>query len=272
MIKLNGVQVVPTIFPDNTSQVWKLPEDLINSGNNFLNAKFATVKWEFSSEAEFLHLAQLKDLLDKNGFVSVLVLKYLPYARQDKDISNTSTFALRTFSKLLNTLNFQEVVILDPHSDMSTRWINNSRDVYPVELVDKVFRLTNSDIICLPDSGAFHKYQQIYRLPKFDARKTRNPLTGQITGCEFNPNYVGPTSKVLIVDDICDFGNTFILLSKELYKAGVKEVNLFVTHGLFTGGLQILLDAGIKNIYTKDGKAELYNNNIVYDIKCLEKE
>jgi len=59
----------------------------------------------------------------------------------------------------------------------------------------------------------------------------------------------------MIVDDICDGGATFILLAKELYAAGAKEVNLFVTHGIFSKGLIPLYEAGIKRIFTQDGEA-----------------
>ena len=58
--------------------------------------------------------------------------------------------------------------------------------------------------------------------------------------------------NVLVWDDLCDAGGTFILLAKELLTNGAKEVNLFVSHGLFTKGTQILFDAGIKRIFTKE--------------------
>lgn len=42
MIKLNGYEVKPTIFPDGTSQVWKLPEmSILNSVN--------VITWEFEN-------------------------------------------------------------------------------------------------------------------------------------------------------------------------------------------------------------------------------
>jgi ribose-phosphate pyrophosphokinase len=60
--------------------------------------------------------------------------------------------------------------------------------------------------------------------------------------------------SVLIVDDICDGGRTFIEAAKLLYIEGVNNVYLYVTHGLFTKGIQILYDAGIKRIFTYKGE------------------
>ena len=96
MIKLNGHLVTPTIFPDKTSQVWKIPKSHFNKKEN-------VITWEFENEGEFMHLAQLKVLLDIDYFSSKVVLDmpYLPYARQDKDITNESTFALYPFALLL---------------------------------------------------------------------------------------------------------------------------------------------------------------------------
>ena len=56
MIKLNGHIITPTIFPDKTSQVWKLEQDWFFPTNN-------VITWEFENEAEFMQLAQLNDLV-----------------------------------------------------------------------------------------------------------------------------------------------------------------------------------------------------------------
>ena len=102
MIILNKHKIEPTYFPDKTSQIWNLPVSI-------LDLKKFEILWEFSSESEFFHLAQLKELLDSYGGRTVLKISYLPYARQDKEISNNTTFALRPFCNLLNSLKFDEI-------------------------------------------------------------------------------------------------------------------------------------------------------------------
>ena len=63
-----------------------------------------------------------------------------------------------------------------------------------------------------------------------------------------------------MVDDLCDGGATFILLAKELLSKGAKEVHLFVSHGIFSRGLGVLFDAGIKRVFVKDGEMHVLKN------------
>lgn len=248
MILLNGNQVTPTIFPDNTSQVWKLPNCILEESN------VAHITWKFENEGEFLHLAQLADLLYDYGFKLILRLPYLPYARQDKEISNTSTFALRTFSRLLNSLYFKEVIISDPHSELALRLINNSRAIYNNEHVENLIKHTNSDVMCFPDKGARSKYSKLYsgKIKYIHGDKVRDQLTGHITNYELIGDPSG--KNVLIVDDLCDAGMTFKILARDLLAKGASKVVLYVTHGLFTKGTNTLFESGIERIFTQDGE------------------
>lgn len=260
MISLNGTEISPTRFPDDTSQVWQLDFDF--------NKKNVTVDWTFSNEAEFLHIAQLKDLLDANLISAKLIINYLPYGRQDKPITNESTFGLVTFAKLLNTLNFREVVIVDPHSVIALNLIKNSTAKYYEDKIEHILGdmyqflkdvVGCRPIVCYPDKGAVTKYTEVYSFGQYlnvatfvYGEKVRDQATGQILSYELFGDVKG--CPVLIVDDICDGGATFILLADALYKAGASDVRLFVTHGIFSKGLKALHAAGIKKIYDKTGE------------------
>jgi ribose-phosphate pyrophosphokinase len=247
MIILNGKEIPITVFPDKTTQVWKLSEGFFRSYNGM-------VTWEFSNEAELLHLAQLKSLLDSKGLESSLYIKYLPYGRQDKPVANDSTFALVSFANLLNALKFKKVLIVDPHSTTALQLIENSTAIFPKKQVEEAITATGANLICYPDKGALFKYRQIYDYPYIYGEKVRDQSTGEIKSYHVMGNAY--SANVMIVDDICDFGRTFILLARDLKKAGAK-VNLFVTHGLFSGGLDGLKAAGIERIFTQDG--EIFN-------------
>jgi ribose-phosphate pyrophosphokinase len=214
------------MFPDNTSQVWKLPENTLNTTN------YANITWDFQHEGEFMHLAQLKQLLDHNGFTTTLRLKYLPYGRQDKEISNNATFALRTFNKYIDFMNFDEIICNDPHSEVSSQYVRNFKPIYPIEQVLQIAKMTEAVHLCYPDAGALKKYAPLFEtMSAIWGEKVRDQLTGNITSYKL----VGSCNNqsILIVDDICDGGMTFKLLTKELLEAGAKEVNLFVSHGIY---------------------------------------
>lgn len=260
MIYLNDHLINPTIFPDNTSQIWKLPDIIFDQLDK--DGPHIEIKWAFDSEGEFMHLAQIKDLLKRYQLDVSLNLIYLPYGRQDKEISNSSTFALHTFAHLLNSLNFDIIRIQDPHSYIATTLIKNSIPYYPDKIITKILLSTNSDLVTYPDKGAHEKYSKIYDYEYIYGEKVRDQSTGNINsykliGSPLNRN-------ILIIDDICDGGMTFKILAKDLLDAGAKEVNLFVTHGIFSKGIKTLKESGINRIFTADGEVEEIHNGFTY--------
>lgn len=251
MLKLNNHKIEPTIFPDKTSQVWKIDSSAVLPDENI-------IEWEFEHEGEIMHLAQLVLLIDIHfnlgRFKNIgLHIPYLPYGRQDKHISNNTTFALQSFVHFINSLNFSFVKIIDPHS-----WpigINGAIKVPPTAMIQDAINacLPNDLAVAYPDAGAAKRYDVTGQIIVAD--KIRDPQTGKITSMSIihaNCDIKGKT--ILIVDDICDGGATFITLAHLLDFHGAKEVNLFTTHGIYSKGLGILRDAGIKRIFNRKGE------------------
>lgn len=251
MIKLNDVEVVPTIFPDGTSQVWKLDEDLLAS---IERDNEADVTWEFSSESEYVHLAQLRTLLFIYTDNVHLFLPYLPYARQDKHVSNETTFAFRVFSRMLNLLDFNTVEVLDPHCKTRVHMIDNVTSLSPRSHIQDAISATSAGILLFPDQGALRRYEPLQLLDHVVADKVRDQATGTITSFTLNGSVL--EHVVLIVDDLCDGGYTFVLAAKAAYASGATEVHLYTTHGLYTKGLQVLRDAGIRRIFNCKGEVK----------------
>ena len=263
---VNGEAVNPTIFPDGTSQIWKLPESIMSA------PRFVIV-FNFENEGEIFHLQQLMMLI-KNGRVPCkieLELPFLPYGRQDKEISNESTFALRTFAKIINEMRFDNIKTLDAHSSVAEELFDNFINLEPKhEIRQAVLQVSNFEsdafntILAYPDAGACQRYR------KDDSEvvvghKVRDQSTGYITDYRIEGNPEG--KDILIIDDICDGGMTFILFTKELLLKGANSVNMYVTHGIFSKGIKPLKDAGINRIFTKDGEVFASKNT-----KYLTKE
>lgn len=243
MILVNGHILKPTMFPDKTSQIWHLPIEC--------EGGHASFTWIFENEAELFHLAQARILFD----TADLTMNYLPYARQDKAPSNDACFALGVFADLINGLNFELVRAFDPHSEAPQALINNFKPIWPQDAVAKAAQRSESDIFCFPDAGALKKYTQVLQnlpYPHIYGAKIRDQATGFITDYQLSGEC--KDRKVLIVDDICDGGATFVILAKILKERGAKQVALYVSHGLFSKGVQVLKDAGIDRIFTQKGE------------------
>lgn len=268
MIRLNGSQITPTLFPDQTSQIWNIDLDVLSKrvkDNTF------EIDWRFSHEGELFHLAQLVMLLKeiKPGYRIHLHMDYLPYSRQDKIITNSTTFALTTFAIILNNLHIDKITAIDSHSDRTKFLINNFINIFPSKYVATVCKEVNPDVLCVPDKGALTRYVRDLAFlgrPYIWGEKDRNQVTGHISNIKLNGNVQDKT--VLIVDDICDGGMTFILLAKELLTNGAKSVSLYTTHGIYSKGLKPLREAKIDRIFNMYGEVgELQDNITIKEIK-----
>ena len=241
MIKLNGEIVKPTMFPDNTSQVWKLGSITYPS----------MIEWRFENESEFIHLIQLYHLVkDVTGAGVSLKMPYLPYGRQDKQIDNLMTFALVPFLKTLRTMDWSSVIVYDPHSNVIKEYLSKVTIVNPT--IDKL--ANGYDAVCFPDDGAANKYKTDKKVIR--GHKVRNQQTGLIE--KYSLDCVEDVLKVLVVDDICDGGATFVLLGEALQEKGV-EADLYVSHGIFSKGVEHLLKYYGK-ITTTDSLVQKYPN------------
>lgn len=252
MITLNNYQINPTIFPDGTQQVWKIPEEILSQDNY-------VIYWDYRSDSEIFTLVQLKLLLNKP---TTLKIKQLPYARQDEYVSNETTFGLTALMEILKICEFTAIEVTDPHSELFNDVMSEFTkvtEVYPISTINMIVDWTAPDVLCYPDKGAKEKYSKIYQHNFIYANKIRDQQSGEILKVEI----VGEVpKKVLIVDDICDGGMTFIKLSELLHEKGAEKVSLFVTHGIFSKGLRVLKDAKINAIYTIDGEVSEYRNQI----------
>ncbi len=244
-----------TKFPDGTSQAWK-------AGSAIYGATEAKVLWLFENEAELITICQLGQLIKKEawrGLVLELEAPFLPYSRQDKPISNVTTFALDTFFTIVQACGYFRVRTFDAHSRIE-EYMGISET--PVHFFNSIY---NHDVICYPDSGAYARYNHslsvlsspIALAENLYCTKIRNQLTGQIEGLKIENVKDLAGKKVLIVDDLCDGGRTFIEVAKALKEHNPEQIDLAVSHGIFSKGKQVLHDAGITNIYTTNS---LLNN------------
>lgn len=106
-------------------------------------------------------------------------------------------------------------------------------------MIEKVITDIGQDnlTILLPDEGAGRYNLDRFNLPILRCEKKRDAGTGKLSGFVV-PNIT--TRKALIVDDICDGGGTFIGIADSLNRRSVEELYLYVTHGIFSKGMDNL--------------------------------
>lgn len=239
-----------TIFPDKTSQVWQIePFELALP-------KVFVIQWQFESEAELIHVLQLATLLKTeypNHAIS-LSMDYLPYARQDKSIDNNATFALSVFNNVLKSSGlFAAIGATDIHNPKAVTNIFNNIGIVN-EMIENISENEKVNFICFPDKGATSRgyYGVSDSHNNIILDKKRNQITGEIEGLKFDDSMPYPRlvfGRVLIVDDLCDGGRTFIEAAKLLKANGAEKVFLYTTHGIYSKGTQILFDNGLDKVF-----------------------
>jgi len=238
MIRVNGKEVVSGYFPAgeaivNVLSALSLYEDLI--------------EWMYNDDGELIELALIVDAIRRvKGDTTDIILSipYIPYGRQDRVANQGEPLSIRVVASLINSLDFKEVWTVDPHSDVTNALFNNLN----IEEISPRFYETIQKYpgACLvsPDAGATKRVEKVARaagvLSIIQCTKVRETTTGKLSGFAVHSDSVGD-SPLVVVDDICDGGGTFVGLAPLLRKITTGPLILYVSHGLFTKGKEELL-------------------------------
>lgn len=180
-----------------------------------------------------------------------LKLPYIPYARQDRVCDEGEALSMAVFARLINSCGFEEVSVLDPHSDVSIALIDNVRVTSQVEVFKNIKQYWGDTIIVAPDAGAYKKSykfaQDVGAKGVISCNKVRDMSNGNILGMELMGE-IDLQANYLVLDDICDGGRTFIEVASLFTGSGVK-LELAVTHGIFSKGLDVVASC-YDHVYT----------------------
>lgn len=170
-----------------------------------------------------------------------LILPYFPYARADRRFTLGDCIGVDVFRTLVDTMGYDKVVTLDIHSAVTKNLITTLFDNRDAQgFIDNILESHLRTRVLLPDAGSVSRYWDFSDSPKCE--KKRDPATGKLSG------FVVPDKEVfkddlaiLLVDDICDGGGTFIGIARELRAKGIEQpLYLYVTHGIFSQGFDRL--------------------------------
>ena len=251
MIKINGIAIDPINFPAGEVGV-RLTSDHIHQRPTLRKGHYE-VTWEFESPAEYFILAQAIEALKgaTRGIHRVhidLTIPYFPFARQDRAVNFGEANALRVFCQALNNLDVDTITTWDAHSLAveqhfdASKFVNVSQDILFSRFAPYNMTL-DVDVVVAPDAGASKKAAVIASQLKAElvqCSKVRDKLTGEVLYLQLdNSTAVAAARKVLVVDDICDGGATFIAVGKAINLVRMHssaQSYLFTTHGIYSKG------------------------------------
>lgn len=229
-----------------------------------------TIKANITNSRELVEFVMaLNAIYTANRYAHVTAyLPYLPYSRQDRvcypgEANGVSQFADMVLSATSHSSNFS-MVTWDVHSNASISAFKGKLHSISVDAFISQFQASNSFaydpselVIVAPDEGAVNRAKLAAKTLNASGvifgEKVRDPENGGILGLVLNKSPNGCTTssqseiniegkRVLIVDDICDGGRTFIELAKSLKSCHVSTIDLYVTHGIFSKGFDVFDD------------------------------
>lgn len=233
----------PLVFPDGAVH--------INGIDAPLNYQYQIAIATGLSHDDLFTLAMWAEACSARGENTVLILPYLPGARMDRG----EVIGARVYAEYLGQfVNPDQTIVIDPHSEDALEFFEDALrnvTVFPVErIIRNEVQDATSDSkpmpytgVIAPDKGAHERASRAARLmgvPVYQAGKVRNFDTGKLSGFEMLDELPG-TGKLLIVDDICDGGGTFLGLA-EVTGLPKDRLDLWVTHGIFSKGVHVLAD------------------------------
>ena len=280
MITLNGTEIKFKTFPNGESFA-DIDRKIVNPMKNS-----NIILFEFKNDKDIFNLMCVKDFVDENwpAVPCHLIMPYIPYSRMDR-AEEQRLFTLKTFAKLINSLNFTTVTVWEPHSDVSAALLNRVRVInksaclallamrdeikyssVSTEYSSRSFFISEKEkelgkekgiYFVFPDAGAEKRYSKQIKYPNIlTCSKTRDFETGEIKKIKLNGYEKAQDCRVaIIVDDLCSRGGTFLGVASQLreYLPHLEKVILCVTHcenTIYEGS--VLFGKEIDEVYTTD--------------------
>ncbi len=234
------------------------------------------IKMNITCAEDLLRLSMVNNVLRRRGINPTLEIGYLMGSRLERAISDNDPITLRCVAQAINAMGFNHVVVNVPHETKELHTVLRNSISHNKLLWDivkaTVTRIGEAEGILLiaPDKGATARVIEcatLVNLPCMGLEKERDPSTGKLDStkitCEgqiWNPKgedkfpFFGdyycdhPIKHVILVDDLCDGGRTFVNAVEWLKKgyfsnweADGVQFHLCVAHAIFSAGIGNLL-------------------------------
>lgn len=216
------------------------------------------IKWKYEGEQEAMALYYLVHHLRRHQQDRPihLILPYIPNARMDRTRNEDEVFTLKYFANFINSLRFNEVIVYDPHSSVAVSLLDRvlvcSAKPFIESAIDDIrSQVGEEPLLFYPDEGAVKRYADVLGRPYNFGVKFRDWRSGMLQKLQIMSSVCYSGKTILIVDDICCRGGTFLHAAKELKEAGAARVFVYCTHcesAIFDG--ELLKTDYVDGVYT----------------------
>lgn len=268
------MQTIDLTKPSDNYKVITFPDGEVHIELAPLNRKEdVAVRCRITNAEELLILMQVADILKRQCMdICVLEIYYLMGMRCDRLFDVNRPFTLKIVADMINSIGARQVYIYEPHSDRAIRMINNAAAVEYTQYIESMLHGFNDALLLVaPDEGAALRYGMPFAVT---CSKVRDVSTGKLINFKATENVSVRGRDLLMVDDLCDGGGTFMGLAPKVRELEPKSLSLLVTHAIQKAGIEKVASVYdkvyITNTYKEWDSEALPNNVTVYNIDDLE--
>jgi len=195
----------------------------------------------------------LKSIKDANPKLKAITIPCMFQQQHDRRFNQNESFELKLVCDFINSCGFEYVQVFHPHSDVTPALLNNCEIIDNKDFIQKVLttihfdkhrnhcgtlqdthfdeKIYNYMILMSSDAGGFKPMMKLckqlnWQGETYSASKARekDKLIQVIDRTDFQGK------DILIIDDICVYGGTFIGLAKMLKEKNVGKLYLAISH------------------------------------------
>lgn len=254
-----GIELSPIethVFPDGEKRI-RITEKVSNQHTVVIQTASNPV------DQNYMELFFIVDALKRHNAKSVTaVVPYFGYQRQDHVFREGEAVSLEVVIKLLETIGVDHFVSFDLHSPNIPKLFHipvshlSALPLFAAKIKENIFD-PDKTILISPDKGGLRgikKFSELLgNLPYIVLNKQRDTVTGAVSYEEIKRSSVSGKKRAIILDDMISSGSTIIPVADMLTSLGVEEVDVFVTHAVFSENAPyILQNSPLSAVYVSD--------------------
>ena len=196
------------------------------------------LEFKINSYEDLWTLRQIKDVCDYNNQEVNLTIPCLLDAQADKRFNPDESSGLKLVCEFINSMKFKSVSVYHPHNpEVVEALLDNVKIIDNSLFIDEVlYKIDHTNTILFStDAGGFKPLMKLADKIQWDrevygASKSRkfedgkSALVQEIDRQDFNGK------DILIIDDLCVYGGTFIGLANMLRERNCGKLFLAVSH------------------------------------------
>lgn len=214
-------------------------------------------------DTNYMELFFMVDSAKRSGAATItVVMPYVGYQRQDHVFREGEAVSLQVVIKMLESVGADRVIACDLHSIKIPEFFHVPLlHVSALSLFADTIKNSDLDLsqafLVSPDMGGIRRIKEtsemLGNMPYVALVKNRDLATGSIETNEISGDQETIKKHAMIVDDMISSDKTIVEAAKLLKKHGVEQVDVFVTHAVFSQDApKLLQESAVEHVYVTD--------------------